>query len=334
MNKKLNLLILSAFLIFGNVAAQQPFEDYGYKVKVATLSKGKYQEFFDQDTLVQIGTVVINRLNGKITHFVSYDTTYSEASLQPDLISRWLRPDPLSEKYYSYSPYNFVLNNPIKHIDPDGREVWIVHKKQEIKYDNGKLYNKDGSAYTGKVKGFLKQSVNALNSIGGTTTGGKMLSGLQSSSNVFKIAKGTSSEFKADDAIKANGVAIKNSPAGASYSAARLTGGSGGTLTWNPNKGEEFVSTTKGPESNPTTNLAHEMAHGSDADNGLANNTLHNGLKLDEWQASHTENAIRGEMGLNLRDTYNTKANGPIPLLDATGQPLTFPTLPLITPIR
>ncbi len=51
-------------------------------------------------------------------------------------------------------------------------------------------------------------------------------------------------------------------------------------------------------------------------------------------QASHTENDIRGQMGLNLRSEYNTQANGPIPLLDAAGNQLTFPTLPLIAPIR
>lgn len=327
-------LTLLTLLAFFNIQAQQPFESYGYKVKVATLSNGKYQEFFDQDTIVQIGTVVMNRLSGKLLYFVSFDTTYSEASLKPDLVSRWISPDPLSEKYYSFSPYNFVLNNPIKHVDPDGREVWIVHKKQEIRYDNGKLYNKDGSNYTGKVGGFLKQSVNALNGINGSTTGNKMLSGLQSSSNIFKIAKGTSSEFKANDALKANGVAIKNSPAGSMFAAAKLAGGSGGTLTWNPTKGGEFVNTTKGLDSNPTTNLGHELAHASDADNGLQNNTDYNGLKLDEWQASQTENQMRGEMGLNLRSIYNTKANGPIPLLDAAGNPLPFPTLPLIAPIR
>jgi hypothetical protein len=100
--------------------SQQPFEDYGYKVKVATLSKGKYVEFFDQDTLTQIGTVVINRLTGKIVSFVTYDTTYSEATLQPEVISRWMSPDPLADQRWSYTPYNFVQNNPIIRVDPTG----------------------------------------------------------------------------------------------------------------------------------------------------------------------------------------------------------------------
>jgi len=58
--------------------AQQPFEEYGYKVKVSTLSKGKYNEFFDRDTLVEIGSVVLNTLNGQLVYFVTYDTASSE----------------------------------------------------------------------------------------------------------------------------------------------------------------------------------------------------------------------------------------------------------------
>ena len=36
-------------------------------------------------------------------------------------IARWTSIDPLFEKHYDYSPYNYVLNNPLNLIDPDGR---------------------------------------------------------------------------------------------------------------------------------------------------------------------------------------------------------------------
>lgn len=49
-------------------------------------------------------------------------------------IARWTTQDPLAEDYYSYSPFNYALNNPIVNIDPDGNEVWKVTNT-----------NKDGS---------------------------------------------------------------------------------------------------------------------------------------------------------------------------------------------
>lgn len=139
------LIILLIVLVCGltSIAQKQPFEQYGYKVKIATLSKGKYIEHFDQDTIVQVGTVLMNRRNGKIVAFVKYDTTLGEYSLKPELISRWMSPDPLADEFYSESPYNFVHSNPIRYVDPDGRfpieTIWDVGN---VLFDVGKALYK------------------------------------------------------------------------------------------------------------------------------------------------------------------------------------------------
>jgi RHS repeat-associated protein len=38
-------------------------------------------------------------------------------------IIRWLTPDPLTDKYYGWSPYNYTLGNPLRYVDPDGMRV-------------------------------------------------------------------------------------------------------------------------------------------------------------------------------------------------------------------
>jgi RHS repeat-associated protein len=38
----------------------------------------------------------------------------------------WGQIDPLAEKYYAWSGYNYVMGNPIKHIDPDGRSAELA----------------------------------------------------------------------------------------------------------------------------------------------------------------------------------------------------------------
>lgn len=45
-------------------------------------------------------------------------------------IARWLNMDPLSEKYYSTSPYIYCLGNPVKFVDPDGKVVNIANNRE------------------------------------------------------------------------------------------------------------------------------------------------------------------------------------------------------------
>ena len=41
-------------------------------------------------------------------------------------LSIWLSLDPMSDKYSSMSPYADCADNPVKLVDPNGKEVWII----------------------------------------------------------------------------------------------------------------------------------------------------------------------------------------------------------------
>jgi RHS repeat-associated protein len=51
--------------------------------------------------------------------------------LYDPLTARWTTQDPMSEKYYASSPYAYCQNDPVRFIDPDGRELRVAKEYQE-----------------------------------------------------------------------------------------------------------------------------------------------------------------------------------------------------------
>lgn len=98
-------------------------DDDHEKTKVLTLSNGRYEEFFDQDSVERIGSVLYNVNSKKIIGFVEEET--EQEVMKADITSRWLSTDPLAAKYPSISPYVFAANSPILIKDPDGRDLKI-----------------------------------------------------------------------------------------------------------------------------------------------------------------------------------------------------------------
>lgn len=118
--KLLSLFTLTALFINGQ---ENPFESIGKEGKILTLSNGKYKEIHTGDTLQQIGSAIVNMKSGTIYGWVETDTLYSEANLDPTVISRWYSLDPLAAKYPAISPYAFCANSPIYFVDTDGQQI-------------------------------------------------------------------------------------------------------------------------------------------------------------------------------------------------------------------
>jgi RHS repeat-associated protein len=109
------------------------------------------------------------KYNGKeFIEMNGYDTyDYGARGYYPAM-GRFTSMDPLSEKYYSISPYAYCKGNPIRFIDPNGKEVIAMDEnskrnirntltKAEAKYVE---FNKDGTLNTNKLNKSKSMSEN------------------------------------------------------------------------------------------------------------------------------------------------------------------------------
>lgn len=188
------LPLLALLLCTGTILAQNPFEKFGYTPKIGTLSKGKYIEHFDTDSIIQIGSVLFNPFTKKITGLVETEIMYSEATLQPEIVSRWMTPDPLSDEFPDKSPYNFVNNNPIRYVDPQGLAPYDIIAKDKQSQDN--IRNQLGQADRQYVKFDKNGKLNTerLNQANSSSGNLRNLKVLANSENIFTFSSSKTAE--------------------------------------------------------------------------------------------------------------------------------------------
>ena len=93
------------------------------------------------------------------------------ARIYDSRLGRWLSTDPLASKYPFASPYNFVLNNPITSIDPDGKLVVFVNGYRpgktvgDIHMNKKEVFKTDKYGYWGNMDDKFMERMGDYNAV-------------------------------------------------------------------------------------------------------------------------------------------------------------------------
>lgn len=122
--KRLLLITIFGLVTMLTCAQDNPYKMFGYKPKADY--KDNPLDIYrvnNADKNSNIRYLVINRQNKTIRLLDSRDSVVKSVTYTDADILRWVSIDQKAEKYPQLSPYNYVNNNPLKNIDPDGTEI-------------------------------------------------------------------------------------------------------------------------------------------------------------------------------------------------------------------
>jgi hypothetical protein len=274
--------------------AQQPFAELGVQVEILSLTHGRFPEYFENDSLRRIGSVVYDTRLERVAYLLPPDSLVGHA--KAEITARWLAVDRLAEKDAHISPYVFCADNAIRYMDPDGQKVIIGYQdnegKHKVIYRNGTVYNESGGKYRGD-NAYVRQVTSDLNQLRKDNKElSRRIDVLVTSKEIHNIAQRTEEHKGQNRATPINpGDAKEGKPTGSN-------------IAYDPSdrKGEGNKDST------PRTGLGHELTgHGYDFDQGTADykNKTPNGIPYSEVNAVNMENRSRAATGDEKRTTYD-----------------------------
>ena len=135
--KQLYLLIpwmLISLSVIGQSKGENPYAIFGGNPYVAGCQKENKFIIENIRNKSEVSKIEHNPLTGQVELRNSINHIIKEIQLRNNE-SGWHSMDPLAEKYYSISPYAYCANNPVKYIDPDGRDVYHINSNGNIRIE-------------------------------------------------------------------------------------------------------------------------------------------------------------------------------------------------------
>ena len=177
------------------------------------------------------------RYNGKELDYMHGLDLYDYSARYYDFtVGSFTTVDPLAEKYYSISPYAYCLNNPMRFVDPDGRDVRIYYRDEDNKQRSW-VFNGSNQDKAPKNQ-FVSDFITAYN---------------------YNVENGGGDKIQAAATSTEYTLNLVQTDGGSNFETTfNRKGGTEGTVFWNPSEGLE---TPKGTLS-PATILEHEFDHG------------------------------------------------------------------------
>lgn len=167
--KKLLFVVIACSIAAWAHAQDNPYAVFGYKVKPQPKpSPIDIYTITNHDTNSNIRYMIVNREDKIIKLLDDRDSVVKTIPYTDQDVFRWNSIDPHAEKYFSYSPYNYVFNNPVKMVDLNGmdgevsgtgtkKDPYVI--KANYYYVNGSLSDKEVTA--------LNDGISAYNKMGG-----------------------------------------------------------------------------------------------------------------------------------------------------------------------